>query len=554
MEYGSLSEDPSFMVPGNTPAPQFLYNLTSVPQLNANNRTFSVSNGCVVGGGSAVNGRLFDRGSKSDYDNWAKFEGNEGWNWDGVLPYFRKSVTFVKPTKEMEKFGITYDIEAAWGGNTPVYASYPPYQYPGQKIMWNAWAEKEGVEVQKEHADGHAYGLFWAPTSMDPAAGYNRSFSGRGHWILVPPRDNYHLLTEHKVIKINFKEEDDARRAVSVTIKSRSNNSTTFDVRAKQEIVISAAATRTPQLLQLSGIGPKRVLETAGIEMLIDLPGVGWNLQDHAFSSTAYNFTTDIWPNPSSNATVPYGGAVVSSGVFLPASTFLHENLLDQFAREILEQDPAAYLPVDVPKELLDGYSKQKEILLAAFKSKTSAVLEHLFSGAPRGVAIYLKPFSRGIVYVNPADLEGEPIFDYRLLSNPVDLKIIVKMIQYIRNHFATSPTLRQLSPIELIPGSDVKTDEDVANWLVNESQLFASNGHSCCTAAMMPKGLGGVVDGELRVYGTRGLSVADLSIVPLIPGTHTQSTAYAIGEKVSGSFVTNIVNQFFFEVELTTD
>lgn len=541
------------MLPHNTPAREFFYNLTSVPQSNVNNRTFPVANGCVVGGGSPVNGQFFDRGSRSDYDNWAKFDGNAGWDWNGILPYFKKSVTFTPPTKEMQDFGITYDVEAAWGGNTPIFASYPPYQYPGQKIQWDAWAMKEGVEVQKEHADGHAYGLFWVPTSMEPMS-YNRSFSGMGHWIKVPPRNNFHLLTEHKVLHVNFVKGMDTSlpHAKSVSIRARYGNGTTFRVKAKQEIILSAAAVRTPQILQLSGIGPKKLLDTAKIPVLVDLPGVGWNLQDHAFSTTIYNFTNDVFPNPMTidrnetfraeamelwekNRTGPYAFYVVSSAVFLPASTFF-QNQTPSLISEIRAQAPAAYLPSDLPHELIAGYEKQRDILLSALETNTSAVLEHLFQGSARGTVINLKPFSRGTITINSSSPTSEPIFDYRLLSNPIDLKIIVKMNQYMRQHYATSPILAPLSPVEISPGVNVRSDEQVAEWLVNGGHLLASNGHSCCTAAMMPRSLGGVVDGELKVHGVRGLSVADNSIIPLIPGTHTQSTAYAIGEKVSKS------------------
>lgn len=549
IEYGSLAIDDSFMPPFNSPAPRFLYNLTSVPQPNANNRTFAVANGCAVGGGSAVNGQLFDRGSKHDYDNWAAFPGNKGWDWNGLFPYFKKSVTFNKPTKEMQEFGITYDM-AAWGGTTPIYASYPAYQYPAQKVLWAAWAAKDGVKVQKEHADGHAYGLFWIPISMDPASAYNRSFAGIGHWLRVPPRKNYHLLTEHRVLKINFKEKSGLQEAISVNIKERFGAGKTFTIEAKREIILSAAATRTPVLLQLSGIGPKKVLEEAKVKTLVDLPGVGWNLQDHSFSVSTYNFTKDLWPTTTTittnatfraealaqykmNNTGPYTAYVVSSGLFLPASSFIGPSFTD-LVSELAAQDPAAYLPPDLPKQLIAGYAFQKKVLLASFQSNTSAILEHLFQASPRATMILLKPFSRGRITLNASDPLGDPVFDYRVLSNPIDLKLHVRMQQYARQHFATSRILAQLGPVELDPGASLPSDKDVAEWLVAGNKLFASNGHSVGTAAMMPRELGGVVDAGLRVYGTNKLSVADLSIVPLIPGTHTQSTAYAVGEKVS--------------------
>ena len=549
IEYGSLALDDSFMPPWNVPAPGFLYTIASVPQPNVNNRTFPVINGRAVGGASAVNGQLHLRGSKHDYDNIAQFSGNKEWDWDGLFPYFKKSSTLREPTQEMKDFGITYDAEA-WGNSTPIYAAFPAYQYPGQKVQWKAWAEKEGVEVQKDHANGNAHGVYWVPTAMDPEKAYNRSFAAIGHWLEVPPRPNYHLITEQRVIKVNLEEEEGLQRAVSVLVQPKGGNAT-FTVSARKEIILSASAVRTPQILQLSGIGPRKVLEGAGVEVKIDLPGVGWNLQDHSFSMSLYNFTADLWPNPAqittnasfraasiaeykANNTGPWTAYVVSSGIFLPAPVFLGSNWTTSLAQEIASQDPAAFLLPNTPPELVAGYAAQKAILHESFLSNTSAVLEHLFQGSPRGTAILLKPFSRGTITLNASDPLGEPVVDYRLLSNPLDLKLHIRMQQYLRHHFATSPALAPLKPVELDPGPGLPSDEDVASWLVGKGKLSASNAHQVGTAAMAPRELGGVVDGNLRVWGTKGLRVADCGVLGLLVGAHTMASAYAVGEKVS--------------------
>jgi choline dehydrogenase-like flavoprotein len=548
IEFGSLALDDSFMPPWNVPAPEFLYNIMSVPQSHVNNRTFPVINGRVVGGASAVNGQLHNRGSRHDYDSWAKFPGNEDWDWKSLYPYFKKSSTFHEPTEEMKRFGMTYDLEA-WGNSTPIHAAFPPYQYPGQQIQWKGWAEKEGVEVQSEHANGNAHGVFWVPTAMNPDKAYNRSFAGIGHWLDVPPRPNYHLVTEHRVIKINFEESDGLQKAVSVVVQPRSGNDT-FTISARKEIILSASAVRTPQILQLSGIGPSKVLQAASVDVLVDLPGVGSNLQDHSFSMSQYNFTNDVWPNPSqitanatfraeaiaeykANNTGPYAAYIVCSGIFLPGPSFLG-NLTASLAATISSQAPSAHLPPDTHPSIIAGYAAQKAILHDSFLSNTSAILEHLFQGIPRGTAILLKPFSRGTITLNASDPTGSPVVDYRLLSNPVDLQLHVRMQQYLRHHFNTSSALAPLRPVELDPGPGLPSDGDVEDWLIKKEKLMASNAHQVGTAAMMPRELGGVVDGQLRVYGTTGLRVVDCSILPLIPGAHTMATAYAIAEKVS--------------------
>jgi choline dehydrogenase-like flavoprotein len=202
---------------------------------------------------------------------------------------------------------------------------------------------------------------------------------------------------------------------------------------------------------------------------------------------------------------------------------------------DIVTQTPDAYLPDDTPKELVAGYEKQKEILLASFKSQRNAWLEHPFTGKGWGMCILLKPFSRGSIKIDPDDPLGDPIFDYRIWSNPIDKKMHVRMQAYIRKHFLESKAFCDLGVVEQDPAPGAVTDDaGWEDWLLNQNKLMASNGHSVGTAAMMPRALGGVVDNQLRVYGTLGLSIADTSIIPLIPGTHTQTTAYAIGEKAA--------------------
>jgi choline dehydrogenase-like flavoprotein len=553
VEYGPLAQDDSFMPLYNTPAAEFMYNLTSVPQGSVNNRTFPVANGAVVGGGSTVNGQFFDRGSAEDYNNWAKFPGNDDWGWNGLFPYFKKSSAIAPPTATMEEWGITYD-PSAYSSDGPVVGAYPDYQYATQKTHWEAWVEKGNVPIQKEHANGNAYGVFWIPTSMDPVRGYNRSFSGLSHYINIEPRKNYHLLTLHRVIKVNFVNKDDKKHAISVEIRDRydSTADAVFTVKAKREIILCASATRTPLLLQYSGIGPKKVLDAAGIQTLVDLPGVGWNLQDHSWALSLYNLTTDFsFPKPTtiaSNATYkaeayevfkqtnggPYTAAVTVSGAFLPPSTFVGDQY-EEIVKQIANQTPESYLPAHSPKELIAGFKKQKEILLASFQSTTNSWFEHPFSGKGWGMCILLKPFSRGSVNINPTDPLGDPIFDYRIFSNPIDKKMHVRMQSYIRKHFLESEAFKSLNIIEQDPTPGAVIDDaGWEDWLLNQNKLMASNGHSVGTAALMPRELGGVVDNQLRVYGTLGLSIADTSIIPLIPGTHTQTTAYAIGEKAA--------------------
>lgn len=197
-------------------------------------------------------------------------------------------------------------------------------------------------------------------------------------------------------------------------------------------------------------------------------------------------------------------------------------------AKDVKLQEPTAYLPNTI-KELTAGFAIQKDVLTEAMLSKECAVLEYPFAGGPRASILLLKPLSRGSINLNTTRPTAEPVVDYRALSNPVDQRIFFDMFRYIRS-FHKTPTMAQLSPVETDPGTNITTDEQL--MIAMKSWVMApSNAHAIGTAAMMPRDKGGVVGPDLLVYGTSGLSIG--SIMPLIHGTHTHETVYAVAEKV---------------------
>lgn len=141
------------------------------------------------------------------------------------------------------------------------------------------------IPKPKEAAGGESYGLIWTPTAMDPV-NETRSYAKIGHYDRVRQRTNYHLLTEHKVTKINF---SSRLHATGIELVPRYGEDKISQVKAKKEVILAAGALHTPQLLQLSGIGPKDILDAAGIEVLLNAPGVGQNFQDHGFLTLIYN-------------------------------------------------------------------------------------------------------------------------------------------------------------------------------------------------------------------------------------------------------------------------
>ncbi|KAF2837377.1 GMC oxidoreductase [Patellaria atrata CBS 101060] len=550
IEYGYFDDSPDVLlvrggansIRGPT-ARMRQWNITSVPQVNLRNRTTSVTVGAVVGGSSALNGMIFDRGSAEDYDQWRVLNSPDStWDWKGLLPYFKKSVTFVPPEPEIAtEFNMTWDIEAAYGGTTPVYVSHPTFLWPGIKIMRDAWAEIPGVTFPKEGAAGEV-GVMWFPSSVDPVT-VTRSYARYGHYENLR-RENYDLLSAHKAVRVNF----EGSVAGSVDIAERdADGIVKSTVKARKEIIIAAGAIHTPQVLQLSGVGPKSLLESADIPVLVDLPGVGQNFQDHGGMGYTWRFDDNVSPNPTDltvNATFiaeaeaawekdktgPYSLGVTVCGAFLGLPV-MSPDRYESIAAELEAQDAAAYLPEGTHPTVVAGYKAQLNALAGQMRSNVSAVFEMLCNGSPNGSLVNLKPFSRGTVNIDPSDPYGKPIVDYRALTNPLDVVIVAEMLKLTRRYFNTE-MIKQLGPVEVAPGTRVQTDEEFEEAVI--ASYSPTLYHPVGTAAMLPRELGGVVGEDLLVYGVQKLSVVDGSMMPLIPGTHTCTTVYAVAEKAA--------------------
>jgi choline dehydrogenase-like flavoprotein len=222
---------------------------------------------------------------------------------------------------------------------------------------------------------------------------------------------------------------------------------------------------------------------------------------------------------------------------FLPLNVF--SNRTDEIVEKMLAQETDQYLREGIDPTVVAGYVEQKKTLARQFKSDASTLLEIPFSGGSSFSIVLCKCLSRGTIHISPDDDgtaatgrgNAEPIVDYRSFSNPLDLELTVELLRGARDLMASEPMVEAFAPVETSPGAGLTGDELKA-WIAG--RISPSTGHPIGTAALGPRELGGVVGPDLRVYGTRGLSVADNSIMPLIPSTHTSSTAYAIGEKAA--------------------
>ena len=295
IEYGEIQEAPGSFDPPSlwqtpTPGQARTWTFNSLPSPEMKNKTAFVLVGQVVGGSSATNGMFFDRGSRFDYDAWVDAAGGgdgAGWGWKGLFPYFKKSVTFTPPPSGVAKrYGFTWD-SSVYGGSTPIHSIFPPFQWADQGVMGQAWKEL-GVQKPRECAGGNKEGACWVPTSADPVTA-RRSYSRLGHYDAAR-RPNYDLLIRHQVIRVVYPRGLKSGGPPTVEVRSLADNHI-FNITAKAEVIVSAGAFHTPTVLQRSGIGPAAFLKSAGIPVVLDLPGVGSNLQDHGGPQVNWNCT-----------------------------------------------------------------------------------------------------------------------------------------------------------------------------------------------------------------------------------------------------------------------
>ncbi|KAF2113915.1 hypothetical protein BDV96DRAFT_547912 [Lophiotrema nucula] len=532
IEYGILDNNPDILSGGVNKAmdPSREFVISSVPQPHLNNRTVEVVVGKLVGGSSGVNGLQFFRGMKEEYDLWAEIGGKgSDWDWNGLLPYFKKGIHFVPPYDYLaQDFNISWDL-SAWGQDkdTRIFAGYPNYLYPELKTYYDAMAAYPGMPIPKDGNAGTG-GLYYYPTQMDPKT-YTRSYARTGHWDGIS-RSNYHLLTSSQVTKIVF----NGNRATGLTFRPVNSSSTTTPpttVTARKEVILALGTIHTPQILELSGIGSKSILSAAGIKTKVDLPGVGENFQDHGFFyNISWAFATPP-PIPAVNSSGdPASALSFNCGAVVGLPIFTTAKKTEDLYRSFKAQSPSRYLAPGTHPDVVAGFAAQKHAFEKIFRSENTAWMWIVLLGVPFFNPVMQHPMSRGSIHINTTTPTAEPVVDYRAFSNPVDIAVTVEIVKFLRRYM-TSEFWAAYGPIEFSPGAQIESDEQIAAWL--RGIYVPSVYHPVGTCAKMPRHLGGVVDEELLVYGVEGLSVVDASVMPVIPGAPTTMTVYAVAEKV---------------------
>ncbi|KAI7264019.1 GMC oxidoreductase [Hortaea werneckii] len=534
IEYGHLDNEEAGTTLSGLPVPnKYVRTEESVPQIGLNGRT----------------SMFFNRGSAEDYDSWEEL-GNPGWGWKDLLPYFKKSETFTPPSFQIanEYADIISPDLAPHGTDGPVGSSFPNFQWPIAKNFFRGW-NAIGLLTQPQPNAGDANGVIYGPLSLN-AKNQSRSSASRAYYRpIARKRGNLHLIVGHAASKIHF----DRITARSVDFirsntTAESSENPPSNVKACREIILAAGAPYSPQILQLSGIGPRKLLERLGIETIVDLPGVGSNFQDQPTIFMQYTYTNYPYPSPewlntnetwtneqlalyyhnrTGPITVPYfSGTLVA---YLPLQNMTDES--DGILQSVSEVNTSSLLSINSDPAVLAGYHAQTQILLGRYRSAHTTVQEVAFGGSGSVPVALLKPLSRGSIQINTTDPSKTPLVDLGTFSYPTDLEIAVEAIKKTRQ-FMNSAPMQETGPTEIVPGANVTSDDEIAAAIWNLARSTWQHPTSSCS--MMRRELGGVVDPTLKVYGVEGLRVVDASIMPLIVGSHTSSTVYAVAEKAA--------------------
>ncbi|KAH0437369.1 hypothetical protein CcaCcLH18_03931 [Colletotrichum camelliae] len=499
---------------GRTPPSGYGEDVRTAPQTFLDGQTRDINQGKVVGGGSVVNGMCWTRGAAADFDAWEEL-GNDGWGWEGLLPYFKKVEKYTTNVGQgvRDEFNINPNM-SFHGTNGPINVAYPEHIYNTSSNVLQGLAEV-GIHTSNDVNSGDPTGAMIVASSMSPT-NQTRSDARTGYFDTANPRSNFHVVTGHMATRLivglpGSLADQESRRIVGVEL-STGLSDINRTVTANKEVILAAGAIQSPVLLQVSGIGPRQVLESLNISTQIDLPGVGNNFQDHPMARFPYD--------------CPLTTPLINTVAF-PALKYHADEWRTLLAHS--KNQSFDFLPLDTPSAVAAGYAKQKTLLLNHLAREDVGAYELLAASWGQISIANQKPLSRGTVRPSSSSVYDAPAVDPRYCADPLDCKIIRLGLQLTQKLMATDA----MKP--LLPVVDAKYNStDERELMTALKPLVGTEYHPSGTTSMLPKNLGGVVDSELMVYGTCNLRVVDAGIMPMIPGGHIQAAVYAVAEKAA--------------------
>ena len=459
-----------------------------------NDRALNYPRGKVLGGCSSINGMIYMRGQAADYDQWRQ-AGNEGWGWDDVLPYFKKS-------------------EDYHGGASATHGVGGEWRVEKQRLSWPILdsfrdaAEELGIPKTDDFNSGDNEGSGYFEVNQKGGLRWNttkaflRPAMKRKNLRVITNAETSHILLEDK-------------RAVGVAFY---HNGKLSEARAAGEVILSAGAINSPKILELSGIGNADVLHACGVDVHHQLDGVGKNLQDHLQIRTVFKITgaktlNQIYHSKIARMTIGLQYMANRSG---PLS--MAPSQLGIFAKS----EPGAET-ADIEYHVQPLSTDRLGEPLHRYPAVTVSVCQ-------------LRPESRGTVHIKSKNLADAPLIKPNYLSAEKDKQVAVAAIRHARKLMSTN-AVQKYSPQEMLPGVNYQTDEELLTCAGNIATTIFHPVGTC----KMGSDTMSVVNSRLQVHGIENLRVVDASIMPTIVSGNTNSPVIMIAEKAADDILQGV-------------
>jgi len=467
---------------------------TTEPEPELNGRRISVVRGRVLGGCSSINGMVYTRGQREDYDEWAALPGCQGWSYDELLPYFKRPEHF-----EIES-GNPYH-----GNDGELNVTHVEMKYPISEAYIDA-ANSIGIRRLEDINGETQRGIGYMQVTMKNGRRWSSADAFLGPDVRKRPNLTIALKAAARRVLL------DGKRAVGVEYQDAKGR--VQQARAKREVVLCAGAYNSPPLLEMSGIGQRDVLEDLGVEVLHELAGVGGNLQDHL----------QLW--------VQHG---VKTKKTLAEDGKFPRVVLNVFRYLFTKTGPLAFPAANVGA-FVSSATGGRPIFQLHFTPGSGGMDEHgrMVATKEPGVnstVCVIRPTSRGTVHARSRNPKDAPEIVHNYLSTARDRELSIEGFKLQRRIYA-APPFSEHAVEELVPGAEVQTDEEILEFWRSDSM---STYHPVGTAKMgSADDPDAVVDHELRVHGLEGLRVVDASIFPVIPSGNTHAPVVAVAERAA--------------------
>ena len=467
----------------------------SEPEANTSNRKIPIPRGKLLGGSSSINGLVYVRGNKLDYDTWAQM-GNTGWSYDDVLPFFKKMESYQGDTSELR------------GLEGPLKVTEVSDRNPIYNGLFKA-AEEIQIPINKDYNGQDQEGIGYTQTTIYKG---ERMSAEVAYLRPIKSRKNLTIITNSLVKKLLF----DGKKCIGLEVKNKNKIIKYF---VSKEIILSGGAINSPKILELSGIGRRDVLEEKKIQLIHELNGVGENLRDHIAPRIIYKI---IKPGIAYNDK--------ARGI----------NLVKQVAKYIFKRDGFLTLP---SAPVVGFFKTRKELAAPDIQVHFipyKVVLENgkRKLGDEPGITCTVNqnlPESKGSIHIKSDDPEDSPRIKYNFLSSSLDRQTLISGVKLIRKIMG-STTMKEFCGEEIQPGESFNSDEKILQFIRDKAETVYHPVGTC----KMGFDQESVVDKNLKVHGIKGLRIADASIMPTLVSGNTNAACMMIGERCADFILNN--------------